>query len=35
MRVSDCCTATASFFSDDICGDCGEHAEFNNEEIEE
>ena len=30
---SNCCDAVASYLSDEICGECLEHAEFN--EIEE
>jgi len=26
---SDCCGAEASYLSDEICGECLEHAEFN------
>ncbi len=26
---SNCCDAEASYLSDEICGDCLEHAEFN------
>ena len=26
---SDCCGAEASYLSDDLCGECLEHAEFN------
>ena len=26
---SNCCGAEASYLSDDLCGDCLEHAEFN------
>jgi len=26
---SNCCGAEASYLSDEICGDCLEHAEFN------
>ncbi len=26
---SDCCGAEASYLSDELCGECLEHAEFN------
>ena len=26
---SNCCGAEASYLSDELCGDCLEHAEFN------
>ena len=29
---SNCCGASPSFLSDDLCGDCLEWAEFNDEE---
>jgi|TARA_R110000796_G_scaffold50587_1_gene119467 hypothetical protein len=33
MEYSNCCGAEPSYLSDEICGDCLEHAMFN--EIEE
>ena len=32
--MSDCCGAEPSYLSDEICGDCLEHAEFNDENDE-
>ena len=29
MEYSNCCGAEASYLSDELCGDCLEHAEFN------
>jgi hypothetical protein len=31
---SNCCGAEPSYLSDDLCGDCLEWAEFNNEDDE-
>ena len=31
---SNCCGAEQSYLSDDLCGDCLEWAEFNNEDDE-
>ncbi len=30
--ISNCCGAEPSFLSDELCGDCLEWAEFDNEE---
>tara|TARA_R110002073_G_scaffold101208_1_gene230087 strand:+ start:889 stop:1002 length:114 start_codon:yes stop_codon:yes gene_type:complete len=30
--ISNCCGAEASYISDELCGQCLEWAEFNNEE---
>lgn len=32
--MSNCCGAEPSYISDEICGDCLEHAEFNDENDE-
>lgn len=32
--MSNCCGAEPSYLSDEICGDCLEHAEFNDENDE-
>ena len=32
--MSNCCGAEPSYLSDEICGDCLEHAEFNDEDSE-
>jgi len=31
MSTSNCCGAEASYLSDELCGECLEHAEFNEE----